>query len=136
VKVANKKPEISKSRTYVTQDCYEVWYSKPVSLGQINKRNGYWYSADGHRFLSSRDATDYLVKLRDMQFPIRDEVLVVTQLKPSLVVPPRNPMRKTLGNIPKKHTEMPKEIPLEATRHPLFQDYLKFLDYLQTGKNQ
>lgn len=65
-KIANKPPETSSRPVYVTEDQYEIWYSKPVSLGLIDKRGDYWYTADGMRFASSRNAMAYLVKLYDL----------------------------------------------------------------------
>ncbi len=131
MKVANNKPQVSKSRTYVTQDCYEVWYSRPVSLGRIDRRNGYWYSADGHRFLSSKDATEYLVKLRDMQFPIRDEVLVrSTVAEPKPVAP----TRKAATAAPAPTRKIVNAAGVQT--HPKFQEYLRFLDFVQASGNK
>lgn len=66
MKVAQNKPAITKSVVYVTPDQYEVWYSKPMSLGTIDKRGGYWYTRDGMRFVSSRDAMEYLIRLYEL----------------------------------------------------------------------
>lgn len=62
-KIATRKPESQVRPVYVTNEQYEIWYSQPVSLGVINNRNGYWYTADNRRFASSRDAMGYLVHI-------------------------------------------------------------------------
>lgn len=66
MKVARKKPEVVKAPVYVTADKYEIWYGNPRSLGTIDNRGGYWYTADGMRFMSSRDAMEYLIRIFEL----------------------------------------------------------------------
>lgn len=61
--VAKKKPGLLKCPVRITHDSYELWYARPRSLGVINKRNGYWYTEDGMRFVSSRDALEYRIRI-------------------------------------------------------------------------
>lgn len=63
MKVATNVPQAIQVPVYVTQTQYEIWYAKPLSLGKIDYRGNYWYTADGGRFASSRDAMRYLIRL-------------------------------------------------------------------------
>ncbi len=65
-KIASKVPEAQARPVYVDSTTYEIWYSKPTSLGKIHNRNGYWYTEDNHRFASSRDAMRYLVYILEL----------------------------------------------------------------------
>ncbi len=65
MKIAKQKPESFRTAVYVTEDRYELFYSKPISLGFIDKRGPYWYTSDGVRFLNNRDALEYLVRLQE-----------------------------------------------------------------------
>lgn len=67
MKIAGKKPDVTKSAVYVTDDRYEMWYSKPLLLGHIDKKNGYWITADGMRFINNRDALNYLIRIHELQ---------------------------------------------------------------------
>lgn len=62
MKIAEKPPVERKSAVKITQTCYELFICPPVSLGTINKKGDYWYTADGMRFISNRDAIEYLKK--------------------------------------------------------------------------
>lgn len=66
MKIARKAPTAVKSPVYVTDSKYELHYMKPVLLGTIEKVDGYWRTGDGMRFVSSRNALDYLAKIREM----------------------------------------------------------------------
>lgn len=63
--VSRKVPEIVKAPVYVSDTQYEIWYSKPVSLGKVDKIGSYWYTLDGMRFRSSRDAMEYLIRMHE-----------------------------------------------------------------------
>lgn len=67
MKIASKKPAVTKGCMYVTDKQYEVFYSVPKSLGLISKEGAYWYTTDGMRFASSRDAMEYLVRLERLR---------------------------------------------------------------------
>lgn len=66
MKVANTKPSTVKSPVRITDTKYAMWYARPVNLGEITKQGIYWYTSDGMRFASSRNALDYLAKIREL----------------------------------------------------------------------
>ena len=66
MKVANKAPQAMKSPVRVTDSKYQLWYARPVNLGEINRIGNYWYTNDGMRFMSGRNALDYLAKIREL----------------------------------------------------------------------
>jgi hypothetical protein len=70
-KFAKKAPSTVKSVVEVKgeKDHAMAWYSKPLCLGRIDLRNGHWYTQDGKRFISSRDAMDYLITIHEMVGP-------------------------------------------------------------------
>lgn len=47
----------------ITNSKYAIWSCIPVQLGEINKVGNYWITPDGVRFVSSRDAADYMLKM-------------------------------------------------------------------------
>lgn len=120
MKVANKKPKQYAGPVYVNKEIYEIFYSKPVSLGRIEFRGGYWYTVDGHRFVSSRDATKYLVGLRDSKFPIRDE-----QLANAVALP----------LVRKKRVGATVSEPVNQN-HPLFQQFLEWVEFSNRKRNE
>lgn len=65
MKVASTQPKVVKSPVRITDTKYSMWYAKPINLGEIEKRGDYWYTADNHRFMSSRDALDYLIAIHE-----------------------------------------------------------------------
>jgi len=66
MRIADKSPEAVKSPVRVTADRYDLYYANPILLGQINRIGGYWFTSDNMRFVSSRNALDYLAKLYDL----------------------------------------------------------------------
>lgn len=64
--ISRKAPELVQAPVRVSRDRVEIWYSKPKSLGYVDKIGSYWYTVDGGKFRSSREAMRYLVKLEDM----------------------------------------------------------------------
>lgn len=66
MKVAESRPQVVKSVVRVTDEKYELYYANPKCLGTINKKGGYWYTADGMRFVSSRDALEYFIRLGEV----------------------------------------------------------------------
>lgn len=121
MKVANKKPKEVKSPVRITDDKYELWYSRPVCLGAIEKRNGYWYTADGMRFVSSRDALEYAIRLTEAGGTLAARALAVPEQRPPVVK-----KGAPVAAVTKKKKQVTKKTP--AGDHPLFQ---KFLDFLQ-----
>jgi hypothetical protein len=63
MKIANSVPKAVKRPVRVTDSEYDLYYSKPVNLGKIVKKGIYWYTEDGMRFVSSRDALEYRIRV-------------------------------------------------------------------------
>lgn len=87
-KLAQKKPEAIKTVVSIGQDHAEVWYARPISLGRIDYQGGYWYTVDKMRFISSRDAMEYLIRMHDLKergespAPVRAAATAVNTIKP------------------------------------------------------
>lgn len=60
--VARKVPGVAKVPVYVNDHEYEIWISRPVSLGTIRKIGYFWYSVDGEKFRSGRLAMAYVIR--------------------------------------------------------------------------
>lgn len=155
MKIASKKPLAIKTNVYVTHDTYECWYAAPRSLGRIQKKGDYWYTADEHRHVSSRDALNYLIRLHEggapepqavqKPAPVQKTAAPLQKSAPQKpvmvpaqkVVPERvstpTPSRKTE---PAQYDQLHPRFPNAETSsdqysqlHPRFQEYLDFLDY-------
>lgn len=183
-KIATKKPDAQVRPVYVTDSEYEIWYSKPQSLGRIENRKGYWYTADGRRFASSRDAMGYLVHILDItgntptavfsrmaigtpertdrqtdrqvtdrQRVIRETVIPPTSSKPEVAKKDRaganadSPVSPPTSSTTNRNSQSTSNQSASSSstnqNHPMFQQYLDFLDYqarrksrsLDTGNN-
>lgn len=66
MKIAKQAPAVQKVPVYITSDKYALYYSKPILLGNVDKRGNYWYTPDGMRFVSSRNALEYLIRIREL----------------------------------------------------------------------
>lgn len=64
-KLAAKVPAPVKTVVSTEKHVADVWYAKPRNLGRIVFRNHAWFTTDGMRFASSRDAMEYLIRLVD-----------------------------------------------------------------------
>ncbi len=144
MKVANKRPATIESPVRVTENKYEMWYGRPVFLGLIEKKGQNWYTEDGMRFVSSRDALRYLSG--------RYETGSLTPLKPS---PARGKMKKQemvqiktqkLEQLPsdrqrkldnkRNTTAMQVKVEPYNQNHPRFQEFLEFQKFLASRKQQ
>lgn len=77
MKIANQKPVAMKRPVYVTDDKYALYYARPVMLGEITKgKSGYWFTADGLRFASSRDALEHLIVKFELEHPLPEQYRV------------------------------------------------------------
>lgn len=65
MKLADKKPEAIKSVVRLSANQCALFYAKPVCMGVIRRVGAYWYSSDGTRFVSTRDALKYHIKLHE-----------------------------------------------------------------------
>lgn len=65
MKVSRKVPDVTKRCVATTREQYDCWYSKPTNLGAIKYKAGYWWTVDHMRFVSSRDALEYLIRIYD-----------------------------------------------------------------------
>lgn len=84
MKIARKIPGVTKVPMYVTETQYEIYYARPESLGKIDYVGSYWYTADGMRFASSRNAMEYLIRMYEATgkvMPERTEPLPVPARK-------------------------------------------------------
>lgn len=61
--IAKRVPESVGVPVWSGENEVEIYYSRPVNLGKVNRVGSYWYTVDGRRFTSSRDAMAYLVAL-------------------------------------------------------------------------
>lgn len=66
--VTTKAPAPIKAPVKVTETTYAMWYAKPVNLGHIQNKGGVWVTEDGYKFISSREALEYLATLHDRGF--------------------------------------------------------------------
>lgn len=88
-KLAKKVPLAIKTVVSIAKDQAEVWYAAPSCLGTIDYQNGYWYTKDGMRFVSGRDAMEYLIKLVEVSRPhyLPTKALPVPTIKPEAPAP-------------------------------------------------
>lgn len=119
MKIASKKPNTVQQVVYVTNEIYEIWYAKPASLGKIHKRGGYWYTTDGHRHVSSRDAMHYLISHTTTE--------VVTDIVEGKI-PDVVPTGRKGGRIDQAINQSKDQIGYNQN-HPQFQQFLDFIDY-------
>lgn len=68
--VTKKRPAPIKTPVQVTREKYELWYSKPVCLGTVDLKQNQWVTADSKKFVSSRDALDYLALIHELNFTV------------------------------------------------------------------
>lgn len=136
MKIARKVPQIVKSPVYVTDDCYELWYGRPVSLGRINKRGDYWYTVDGMRFMSSRDALEYLIRITEGT-PRQGTAPMAAPLeirpKPAAPKTPARAVEKPVLGPPAPERPRPTAVEYNQN-HPLFQQFLEFMDFAARRK--
>lgn len=116
--VAQKKPEAIKRPVQITETKYEMWYAKPVCLGEINKIGKYWYTADHMRFVSSRDALEYLIR--------------VSESATSGELPKPVPAPKPVV-LKKKEAIRSPEVQVNQT-HPLFSQFIEWVDTMGKEK--
>lgn len=142
MKVATQAPAVTKRPVYVTSEIYEIWYAKPMSLGKIHNVKGYWYTSDQMRFISSRDAMEYLIRMAEASSPIERAAIQQVQKpaseKPSAVAPvgrhlgPTHPATTTTTSKPsiRKPTlpGPPRTEPINQN-HPAFQEFLEFRNW-------
>jgi hypothetical protein len=80
-KLALKVPAPIKTVVSVEKDVAEAWYSAPRNLGRLEYRGSYWFTQDGKRFVSSRDALEYLISLEHAKAGIDIPIIVPRMLK-------------------------------------------------------
>lgn len=129
MKIASFAPEAIKRPVYVTNDIYEIWYSKPVSLGKIHNVKGYWYTADNMRFVSSRDAMEYLIRMSEARSPqekaavYQQAAAIPQKAGPShpatSVTTTRKPTKPTTNHVNQGGSNV-------NQNHPKFQEWLDF----------
>lgn len=139
-KIANKKPAELRRPVRINKMKYELWYCKPEMLGEINRRGPYWYTEDGMRFLSSRDALSYLIKLVAVagvdRTPEKLEAVrkQVEATRSRIVKKTRTHSAKKLDSRNEKSTQDP-EISYNQN-HPMFQKFLDFVEFQNRKKSE
>lgn len=144
-KIATKKPEVQCRPVYISQDVYEVFYSQPKSLGKIRMKGGYWYTEKGERFVSSRDAMGYMLRMSHLSIPANLQTKALSKPVP----PPRPPELKpipprVLPGINSRKQPRPTNTLADSNQsgervdynqnHPMFQEFLEFQEYLARKK--
>lgn len=126
MKIANKKPDAIQVPVYVTESQYEIWYASPKSLGKIDKINGYWYTVDGMKFISSREAMKYLITCYDAGVsltPAPEKIPAVRKPTPPPTAAPSLSISRSLAAEPEFNQN-----------HPQFQMFLDFLEFSNKTK--
>lgn len=84
-KISKTPPKLWRGAVKLTERKYEVWALLPSKLGVIVKQGTYWVltgadspvNSEGMRFINSRDAADYLLKLKQPEIslpkPVKQE---------------------------------------------------------------
>lgn len=134
MKVANKRPLEQKSPVRITSTKYELWYSKPRLLGVIEKKGKSWYTADGMRFISSRDALEYLIRISDTPMTVLPGTLpkVISPEKIMQQIAAEKDKRATLRRTrvgPTKEQIAQAVTTTSSKDHPLFQKFLEFVEF-------
>lgn len=129
MKVTTAKPAEIKTPVKLTETRYELYFSRPIMIGVINRVGGLWETADGSRFISSRAALDYLVKLADAKGGILPSPIPEKKIqKPiSTVAIPTTPtiiLKKKVIASPQKEAY--------NQNHPEFQKFLEFMNWKTT----
>lgn len=65
-KLSQKAPDTFKTVVKLDSTTAEVWFCPPISLGIIQYKDNCWFTKDDMRFMSSRDAMEYLIKIHTM----------------------------------------------------------------------
>lgn len=95
--IALKKPNAIKTVVSTGKHTAEIVYAKPVTLGTIVYENKYWYTQDRVRFVSSRDAMEYLIKMHEAGTPVTSPAPVAA------VVDVKSEPRRSAAVTVKKH---------------------------------
>lgn len=134
MKVAQQAPEVTKRPVYVTSEIYEIWYSKPLSLGKIQNIKGYWYTADQMRFVSSRDAMEYLIRMTEGNKSV--PVVSAPEKPVAKQVGPSHPATSVTTSKPKPTLPTSHRIEPSNQNHPRFQEFLEFQRWQAQKKTQ
>lgn len=134
-KIATQVPQTLCRPVYVSDSVYEVWYSKPVSLGCIHYKGDYWYTSDGQRFVSSRDAMSYMLRTGKMELPVNLQSKAHAMPIPERPAPaPKQPTQRVQGRT--LETSVANAPAPENQNHPKFQEFLDFQEFLARRKAQ
>lgn len=106
MKIANKRPLEMRSPVRVTANKYDLYYSKPLLVGTINRIGHQWVTEDGVKFNSSRAALDYLVKLIEARGGVTFPKIQIETTKPlirgAMSVQEEKPIQKKTTHILRK----------------------------------
>lgn len=126
MKITRERPKATKVPVFLTEDCYEMFYCRPLNLGKITKQNKYWYTEDGMKFMSSRSALEYLIRIWEAKAPQDLAGITVTNEE-------RVKIRKDMERSVKKKPEVARVQGAQAEDKPasqqLIQEFLEFVEF-------
>lgn len=116
--VTKKVPAPFKCPVEIAKDKYEMWYSKPVNLGTIENRGGIWYTEDGMKFVSSRDALEYLSTLHDLDLSVATAPEDIKKIAAQEVYQKREKKTRKLGRKSRKSNsiQLPAGVSMESLK--------------------
>jgi hypothetical protein len=104
-KIMKKQPTAWRGPVRINDSKYAIWVSIPLKLGEINKSGIYWVTPDNMRFVSSRDAAEYMLKMYEVD---QGNVNLADLLKHSRQAPERKSKEKKALGSELKTQEVPK----------------------------
>lgn len=140
MKLAKMKLQTTGRVVQVSDTVCEVMYSKPVSLGRIEKRGAYWYTQDGQRCVSTRDALRHLVRLADptakihKALPLKETKKTVDRKSNTVYTAVASPLvSDSFTRVGATASSRPKKAASPVNQnHPMFQVFLEFMEYMNT----
>lgn len=66
-KISKHPPKLWRGAVKVSANQYDLWALVPTKLGTIKREGLYWLTEDGMRFINSKDACDYMLKLKGLK---------------------------------------------------------------------
>lgn len=98
--IKKQVPKEWRGPVYVSDQEYEIWAAVPMKLGSIRKTRGYWFTPDGMRFVSSQDASEYMLRLHRMQSPGPSSKLAEAVVRAANVAPRTETLSRKVSTAP------------------------------------
>lgn len=115
--IKREVPREWRGPVYVTKDHYEIWAAVPMKLGSIRKSGAYWFTPDGMRFVSSQDASEYMLRLHRAQGPTSKVAEAVAraakEIEPKKQVPTRVENRTLPNRAVSAQDAIPRDVKLQ-----------------------